>query len=101
MKKEGKTKEMLGREGFLEEAWDWTHKYGGNSKNQLKKLGVSCDWTRDSFTLDEHLSKAVEEVFIKLYEKGLIYRGDRIINWCPSCKLSLIHILPILLPPHN
>ena len=89
MKKEGKTKEMIGREGFLEEAWDWTHKYGGNIKNQLKKLGVSCDWTRDSFTLDEHLSKAVEEVFIRLYEKGLIYRGDRIINWCPSCKTAI------------
>ena len=83
IKSEGKTKEGIGREKFLEEAWEWTYKYGGNIKNQLKKLGVSCDWTRDSFTLDEHLSKAVEEVFIRLYEKGLIYRGDRIINWCP------------------
>lgn len=89
IKKEGKTKEGLGREGFLEEAWDWTHKYGNTIKNQLKKLGVSCDWTRDRFTLDENMTKAVEEVFIKLYEKGLIYRGDRIINWCPSCSTAI------------
>lgn len=89
IKSEGKTKEGIGREKFLEEAWEWTYKYGGNIKNQLKKLGVSCDWTRDSFTLDEHLSKAVEEVFIRLYEKGLIYRGDRIINWCPHCKTAI------------
>ncbi|NLK42938.1 MAG: valine--tRNA ligase, partial [Tissierellia bacterium] len=89
IKSEGKTKEGLGREGFLEEAWDWTHKYGNTIKNQLKKLGVSCDWTRDRFTLDEGLSKAVEEVFIRLYEKGLIYRGDRIINWCPSCRTAI------------
>ncbi|OZV11051.1 valine--tRNA ligase [Tissierella sp. P1] len=87
--KEGKSKEELGREGFLEEAWDWTHKYGSTIKNQLKKLGVSCDWTRDRFTLDEGLSKAVEEVFIRLYDKGLIYRGDRIINWCPNCKTAI------------
>ncbi|WP_333657412.1 valine--tRNA ligase [Tissierella praeacuta] len=89
IKKEGKSKEELGREGFLEEAWDWTHKYGSTIKNQLKKLGVSCDWSRDRFTLDEGLSKAVEEVFIRLYEKGLIYRGDRIINWCPSCRTAI------------
>ncbi|WP_406242351.1 valine--tRNA ligase [Tissierella carlieri] len=89
IKKEGKSKEELGREGFLEEAWDWTHKYGSTIKNQLKKLGVSCDWTRDRFTLDEGLSKAVEEVFIRLYDKGLIYRGDRIINWCPNCKTAI------------
>jgi valyl-tRNA synthetase len=89
IKKEGKSKEELGREGFLEEAWDWTHKYGNTIKNQLKKLGVSCDWSRDRFTLDEGLSKAVEEVFIRLYEKCLIYRGDRIINWCPSCRTAI------------
>lgn len=89
IKKEGRSKEELGREGFLEEAWDWTHKYGNTIKNQLKKLGVSCDWSRDRFTLDEGLSKAVEEVFIRLYEKGLIYRGDRIINWCPSCRTAI------------
>ena len=89
IKKEGKTKEELGREGFLEEAWEWTEKYGGNIKNQLKKLGVSCDWDRERFTIDEGLSKAVEEVFIRLYEKGLIYRGNRIINWCPDCKTAI------------
>ncbi|MDR7870412.1 MAG: valine--tRNA ligase [Tissierellaceae bacterium] len=86
---EGKTKEELGREGFLKEAWEWTELYGGNIKNQLKKLGVSCDWSRDRFTLDENMSKAVEEVFIRLYEKGLIYRGDRIINWCPDCATAI------------
>lgn len=89
IKSEGKTKDGLGREGFLEEAWEWTEKYGNTIKNQLKKLGVSCDWTRDRFTLDEGLSKAVEEVFIRLYEKDLIYRGDRIINWCPSCRTAV------------
>ena len=86
---EGKTKEELGREGFLEEAWEWTRKHGGNINNQLKKLGASCDWTRERFTLDEGLSDAVEEVFIRLYEKDLIYRGDRIINWCPSCSTAI------------
>ncbi len=89
IKKEGKSKEELGREGFLEEAWDWTHKYGNTIKNQSRKLGVSCDWTRDRFTLDDSMSHAVEEVFIRLYEKGLIYRGDRIINWCPSCMTAI------------
>ena len=86
---EGKTKEELGRDGFLEEAWEWTRKHGGNINNQLKKLGASCDWTRERFTLDEGLSNAVEEVFIRLYEKDLIYRGDRIINWCPSCSTAI------------
>lgn len=89
IKSEGKSKEELGREGFLEEAWEWTDKYGDTIKNQLKKLGVSCDWSRDRFTLDEGLSNAVEEVFIKLYNKGLVYRGDRIINWCPSCATAI------------
>ncbi|WFA09904.1 valine--tRNA ligase [Tissierella sp. Yu-01] len=89
IKSEGKSKEGLGREKFLEEAWDWTRLYGGTIKNQLRKLGVSCDWSRERFTLDEQLSKAVEEVFIRLYEKGLIYRGDRIVNWCPSCKTAI------------
>lgn len=86
---EGIDKEDIGREKFLEKAWDWTHEYGGNIVNQLKKLGISCDWSRQSFTLDENLSNAVEEVFIELYEKGLIYRGNRIINWCPSCETSI------------
>lgn len=86
---EGKSKESLGREGFLQEAWEWTHLYGGTIKNQLKKLGVSCDWSRDKFTLDESMTDAVLEVFVRLYEKGLIYRGDRIINWCPSCATAI------------
>ncbi|RKD31799.1 valine--tRNA ligase [Thermohalobacter berrensis] len=89
IRSKGKTKEELGREKFLEEAWDWTEEYGGNIRNQLKKLGVSCDWSKERFTLDEGLSKAVEEVFIRLYEKGLIYRGNRIINWCPSCRTAI------------
>ncbi|MBC8589390.1 valine--tRNA ligase [Paratissierella segnis] len=89
IKTEGKSKEELGREKFLDEAWEWTHLYGGTIKTQLKKLGVSCDWSRDRFTLDETLSKAVEEVFIRLYDKGLIYRGDRIINWCPNCHTAI------------
>ena len=87
--KEGKTKEMLGREGFLEEAWAWKEQYGGRIIEQLKKLGSSCDWSRERFTMDEGLTEAVEEVFVKLYEKGLIYRGERIVNWCPSCKTSI------------
>ena len=86
---EGKNKYDMGREAFLEEAWEWTREYGGNIKNQLKKLGVSCDWSRERFTLDEGLVDAVEEVFIRLYDKGLIYRGDRIINWCPSCSTAI------------
>lgn len=89
IKSEGRSKEDLGREAFIEEAWEWTHIYGGTIKNQLKKLGVSCDWSRDRFTLDEMLSNAVEETFIRLYEKGLVYRGDRIINWCPSCHTAI------------
>ncbi len=89
LKSENKSKQDLGREGFLKEAWAWTEKYGGNIKNQLKQLGVSCDWSRDRFTLDEMLSNAVLEVFVRLYEKDLIYRGDRIINWCPSCGTAI------------
>ncbi|WP_236912663.1 valine--tRNA ligase [Clostridium sp. Cult1] len=89
IRSEGRTKEKLGRENFIQEAWDWTRKYGGNINNQLEKLGVSCDWSRERFTLDDSLSDAVEEVFIRLYEKGLIYRGDRIINWCPNCKTAI------------
>ncbi len=89
MKKEGITKEDIGREGFLERAWDWKKQYGGRIIEQLKKLGSSCDWDRERFTLDDGCSKAVREVFVKLYEKGLIYRGERIINWCPHCKTSI------------
>ena len=89
MKKEGLTKDDLGREGFLERAWAWREKYGSTIINQLKKLGSSCDWERERFTLDEGCSKAVKEVFVKYYEKGLIYRGERIINWCPHCLTSI------------
>ena len=89
MRKEGLTKEQIGREAFLDRAWDWRKKYGGRIVEQLKKLGSSCDWDRERFTLDEGCSKAVREVFVRLYEKGLIYRGERIINWCPRCKTSI------------
>ncbi|MFZ5352228.1 MAG: valine--tRNA ligase [Bacillota bacterium] len=90
--KEGISKYDLGREGFLERAWGWKEEYGGRILHQLRKLGSSCDWTRERFTLDEGCSEAVTEVFIKLYEKGLIYRGERIINWCPNCKTSISDI---------
>ena len=89
MKKEGVTKEDLGREGFLARAWQWKETYGGRIVEQLKKLGSSCDWERERFTLDDGCSEAVREVFVKLYEKGLIYRGERIINWCPHCLTSI------------
>ena len=89
MKAEGLTKEGIGREAFLERAWDWRKEYGGRICNQLKKLGTSCDWERERFTMDEGCSEAVKEVFVRLYEKGLIYRGERIINWCPHCRTSI------------
>jgi len=89
MRKEGLTKEDLGREEFLKRAWAWKEQYGGRIISQLKKLGSSCDWTRERFTLDEGCSEAVREVFKRLYDKGLIYRGERIINWCPHCKTSI------------
>lgn len=89
MAKEGLTKNDVGREGFLERAWEWKEQYGGRIVDQLKKLGSSLDWSRERFTMDEGCSHAVTEVFIKLYEKGLIYQGDRIINWCPECKTAL------------
>lgn len=89
MKEAGITKEDIGRDGFLERAWDWKKEYGGTIINQLKKLGCSCDWSRERFTMDEGLSKAVEYVFIKLYEKGLIYKGKKMINWCPNCNTSI------------
>ena len=89
MREEGITKEDIGREGFLERAWDWKKQYGGRIIEQLKKMGSSCDWDRERFTLDEGCNKAVNEVFVRLYEKGLIYRGERIINWCPHCKTSI------------
>ena len=89
MRKEGITKEEIGREKFLERAWEWKAQYGGRIVEQLKKLGSSCDWDRERFTLDEGCSKAVREVFCKLYDKDLIYRGERIINWCPHCLTSI------------
>lgn len=89
LKSEGIDKRELGREGFLKRAWEWKKQYGGTIVNQQKRLGTSCDWSKEAFTMDDNLSRAVLDVFIKLYNKGLIYRGDRIINWCPCCKTAL------------
>ncbi|MCR5823151.1 MAG: valine--tRNA ligase [Lachnospiraceae bacterium] len=89
LKKEGIDKHDLGREGFLKRAWEWRAQYGGRIVEQLKKLGSSCDWDRERFTMDEGCNKAVEEVFVKLYRKGMIYKGSRIVNWCPVCKTSI------------
>ena len=89
MRKEGVTKEDLGREQFLERAWEWKKQYGGRIVSQLKKIGSSCDWDRERFTMDEGCNKAVKEVFVNLYNKNLIYRGERIINWCPKCLTSI------------
>lgn len=88
-KEEGLTRYDLGREKFLERVWDWKHQYGNRIISQLKKLGSSCDWERERFTMDEGCSKAVREVFVNLYNKGLIYKGHRIINWCPHCTTAL------------
>ena len=94
--KSGLKKKEMGREAFLEKVWEWTDKYRDTIRNQLKKVGVSADFTRERFTMDENLNKAVRTVFVKLYEEGLIYQGNRITNWCPNCQtalsLSLIHI---------
>ena len=89
MRKEGLTKQGIGREAFLERAWDWKKEYGGRIVHQQRKMGVSCDWSRERFTMDEGCSKAVREVFVRLFEKGLIYRGQRMINWCPACRSAL------------
>lgn len=89
MAEEGITKEDIGREGFLKRAWEWKEQYGGRIIEQLKKLGCSCDWKRERFTMDEGLSRAVIEVFVRLYEKGLIYRGEKIINWCSKCRTTI------------
>jgi len=89
LKEEGTTKEELGRDGFLERAWDWKKEYGGRIVSQLKKMGSSCDWDRERFTMDEGCSKAVTEVFVKMHEKGYIYKGSRIVNWCPICNTSI------------
>ena len=89
LREQGISKEEIGREKFLEHVWDWKKQYGGRIVEQLKKIGSSCDWDRERFTMDEGCSKAVKEVFVKLYNKGLIYRGERIINWCPHCLTSI------------
>ena len=89
MREEGLTKEMVGRDGFLERAWAWKNTYGNRIVSQLKKLGCSCDWQRERFTMDEGCSDAVKEVFVRLYDKGLIYRGNRMVNWCPHCNTSI------------
>ncbi len=92
LRKEGISKHDLGREKFLEHVWAWKEKYGSNIVNQLRKMGSSCDWSRERFTMDEICSKAVREVFVNLYDKGLVYRGNRIINWCPDCMTALSDI---------
>ncbi|MDY4137783.1 MAG: valine--tRNA ligase [Eubacteriales bacterium] len=89
MRKEGLTKESLGREGFLKRAWAWKDEYGGRIVNQQRRMGVSCDWSRERFTMDEGCSRAVRETFCRLYEKGLIYRGNRLVNWCPDCQSAI------------
>ncbi len=89
LQQEGKSKNELGREKFLDEAWAWTHKYGGLIQEQQRKLGCSCDWERNRFTLDEGMSDAVLEQFVELYKKGLIYKGKRMVNWCTSCNTSI------------
>ena len=89
LKEEGKTKQELGRDGFLKEAWDWTHLYGSTIQKQQRMLGCSCDWERNRFTLDEGMSAAVLEQFVKLYNDGLIYKGKRMVNWCPSCHTAI------------
>ena len=89
IQKEGQTKQSVGREAFLERAYAWKEKYGGRIVEQLKRLGSSCDWTREAFTMDARCNKAVREVFVNLYEKGLIYRGNRMTHWCPSCGTAI------------
>jgi valyl-tRNA synthetase len=89
LRKEGKKRHDLGREKFLERVWDWKEKNGSTIIRQLKRIGSSCDWPRERFTMDEGLSAAVVEVFVRLHEKGLIYRGERLVNWCPRCATAL------------
>ncbi|MFW6386970.1 MAG: valine--tRNA ligase [Bacillota bacterium] len=92
LRNQGIEKDDVGREGFLEEAWEWKEEYGNTITNQLRKMGSSCDWSRERFTLDEGCSEAVKEVFVQLYERDLIYRGDYIVNWCPDCRTTLSDI---------
>ena len=87
--KEGLHRDVLGREEFLRRTWEWKEKYGNSITNQIRRLGASCDWTRERFTLDDGLSSAVREAFVRLYEKGLIYRGPRLINWSPALRTAV------------
>src|SRR3984893_15359086 len=87
--KEGTDRHKIGREAFVERVWQWVHQYRGRIRDQHRRLGASCDWSRERFTLDEGLSKAVREVFVRLYDEGLIYRGERIVNWCPDCMSAI------------
>jgi len=89
LKKEGRTRHDLGREKFVERVWQWKEQYGGIILKQIRRIGASCDWSRERFTFDAGLSRAVREVFVRLYEEGLIYRGKRLINWCPRCHTAL------------
>ena len=89
LRKEGKDKKEIGREAFLKRTWEWKEEYGGTIISQLKKIGSSCDWSRERFTMDEGLSRAVTKAFVNMYDKGLIYKGARLINWCPVCKTSI------------
>ena len=89
LKEEGTTKNELGREKFLERAWEWKEHFGGTIQKQIKKIGCSCDWSRERFTLDEGLTDAVKTVFVRLYEKGFIYKGEKMVNWCPYCDTSI------------
>lgn len=89
MREDGLTKESLGREGFLKRAFEWKEKFGGRIVEQQKRMGISCDWDRSAFTMDEKCSKAVKEAFVTMYNEGLIYQGDRIINWCPHCHTAI------------
>ena len=97
---EGTDRHALGRDAFIERVWQWKAESGGQIINQLKRLGASCDWSRERFTLDEGLSRAVREVFVRLYEEGLIYKGDYIINWCPRCRTALAD-LEVEHDPHD
>lgn len=92
LSQEGTNRHRLGREAFLDRVWLWREKYGGIIINQLKRLGASCDWSRERFTMDEGLSRAVRQVFVSLYQEGLVYRGKRMINWCPRCMTALANI---------
>nr|MCU0280815.1 class I tRNA ligase family protein [Acidimicrobiia bacterium] len=89
---EGLTRHHLGREAFIERVWEWKQRFGGRILEQMRRLGFSCDWSRERFTMDEGLSRAVRTVFVRLYEEGIIYRGRRVINWCPRCHTALSDI---------